>query len=124
MLGTAKIVAFMAVRDHHRAREFYETALGLPWVKENESAAEFDANGIMQRVATVLEFQSASFTVLGWQVRDIKASVRDLERRGVRFQRYSGLQQDAQAIWTSPANAKVAWFKDPDGNLLSLTEFA
>jgi hypothetical protein len=93
-------------------------------VAEDAFALVFDANGIMVRIATAPGFRPAPSTVLGWQVTDISSAVAELEERGVAFQRYPGMKQDKQGIWVSPANAKIAWFKDPDGNVLSLAEFA
>jgi hypothetical protein len=77
----------------------------------------------MLRIARVREFQPQPFTVLGWQVKDIAASIRELARRGVRFERYGFFEQDELGIWRAPGGAQIAWFKDPDGNTLSLTQF-
>ena len=77
----------------------------------------------MLRVAKVQELAPAKHAVLGWDVRNIRAEIKQLTERGVRFERYAGLSQDEQGIWTSPIGAKVAWFKDGDGNTLSLTQF-
>jgi hypothetical protein len=74
-------------------------------------------------VQKVRELHPAKHTVLGWEVADIHAKTRELTSRGVRFERYDGLAQDESGIWTTPSGAKVAWFKDPDGNTLSLTQF-
>jgi hypothetical protein len=93
-------------------------------VADDGFAMEFDANDTMLRISTVPHYKAAPFTVLGWQVPDIAVAVRELERRGVKFQKYPGMKQDELGIWTSPTGAKVAWFKDPDENVLSLTEFA
>lgn len=83
----------------------------------------FDVHKTMLRVAIVQQVRPADYTVLGWQVADIVTAVTRLKEAGVRFQRYPGMDQDGQAVWTSPSGAKVAWFKDPDGNTLSLTQF-
>ncbi len=77
----------------------------------------------MLRVSIVKEVVAAEYTVLGWQVPDIVAAAKRLQTAGVRLQRYSGTGQDKQGIWTSPSGARVAWFKDPDGNTLSITQF-
>ena len=84
----------------------------------------FDANGIMLRVVRVAEVSPLERTVLGWQVADIQITVRQLAERGVRFERYTFMTQDDIGIWTAPDGSRVAWFKDPDGNLLSLTQLA
>ena len=84
-------------------------------------ALVLDANGIMLRV-TKAKFTPHPFTILGWQVDDIEAEVRELTSRGVQFERYSFFEQDPLGIWTAPSGDKVAWFKDPDGNTLSLSQ--
>ncbi len=106
-----------------RAGAFYGGVLGLRLVSQDSFAAVFDANGIMLRVSAVADLTPAPYTVLGWQVGDIAAAVEELTRSGVVFERYEGMSQDAQAIWVSPGGARIAWFKDPDGNTLSVTEF-
>jgi catechol 2,3-dioxygenase-like lactoylglutathione lyase family enzyme len=123
MLGSRKLVAFVATRDPGRAREFYRDTLGLRLVSEDEFALVFDAAGTMLRVTRVQELVAAKYTVLGWQVRDIIWTVTRLQKAHVTLERYPGMQQDALGIWNSPSGAKVGWFKDPDGNTLSLTQF-
>src|SRR3954463_1744309 len=105
-----------------RARRFYRDTLGLCLVSEDEFALAFDARGTMLRVSIVKEVVAAGYTVLGWQVPDIVAAAKRLQEVGVRLQRYPGTGQDTRGVWTSPSGARVAWFKDPDGNILSLTE--
>lgn len=122
MLKTSPIVAFVATTTPSRAKEFYAKTLGLRLVSEDGFALVFDAGGTMLRVATVQELRPAGYTVLGWLVPDIDRAARDLARRGVAFRRYDGMVQDAQGVWTAPSGARVAWFADPDGNTLSLTE--
>jgi catechol 2,3-dioxygenase-like lactoylglutathione lyase family enzyme len=123
MLKANPIIAFVATTNPVRAREFYANTLGLRFVSENQFAVVFDAGGIMLRVTPVQSFQPAGYTVLGWVVEDIAKEVRKLAKRGVKFRRYDWMEQDKDGVWTSPDNAKVAWFNDPDGNILSLTEF-
>jgi len=84
----------------------------------------FDANGTMLRVQKVREVVPAGYTILGWDVDDVGATVGKLSKEGVGFERYDGLPQDEKGIWTTPDGSRVAWFKDPDGNTLSLTQFA
>ena len=122
MLGSSDLVAFAASADLSRARAFYEGVLGLPVLDQDDFACVFDANGTMLRVTAVREVSPAGYTVLGWRVADIEAAVRGLSARGVAFSRFDGMDQDDTGIWTSPGGAKVAWFTDPDGNLLSLTQ--
>ena len=124
MLGSAKIVAFAPTRDAKKARTFYEDVLGLKLVSQDKFALEFDANGTMLRVASVPPYKPFGFTILGWDVADIAKAVTKLSAKGVKFQQYGMPGQDERGIWTSPSGAKVAWFKDPDGNVLSVTQFA
>ena len=123
MLKANSIIAFVATTNQARAREFYANTLGLRFVSENQFAVVFDAAGIMLRVTPVQKFQPAEFTVLGWIVKDTAKEVREFAKRGVKFRRYDWMEQDEDGVWTSPDNAKVAWFEDPDGNVLSLTQF-
>ena len=123
MLGKAKLVAFAATTDVARAKSFYEDVLGLELVEETPFALVFDANGTMLRVTPVPKLVVAPYTVLGWDVKDITATVRALNKAGVKCERYPGMEQDKLGIWTSPSGAQIAWFKDPDGNTLSVTEF-
>ena len=114
----------MGVCDPDRAKSFYRDRLGLRLVSEElPFALVFDVQGTMLRVTVVPEVKPAKFTVLGWKVPDIQGAVSSLYKAGVEFQRYAGLQQDGLGIWTSPNGARVAWFHDPDGNILSVTQF-
>ena len=123
MLESAKIVAFVGTRQPKRAKSFYRDTLGLKLVSEDPFAIVFDADGTMLRVSIVPELTPAKFTVLGWQVADIAATARALQNAGVAFERFPGMPQDELGVWSSPSGARVAWFKDPDGNILSITEF-
>ena len=123
-LRDRKIMAFAGVRDADRAKAFYRDTLGLNLVEEQlPFALVFDAHGIMLRVTIVEKPAAASYTVLGWDVPDIAMTVKELADAGVKFERYDKMGQDELGIWTSPSGARVAWFKDPDENLLSLTQF-
>src|SRR5437763_15281250 len=124
MLTSCDVIAFAGTTDLARARSFYEGALGLPVVDENAYATVFNAHGTMLRVTPVAEVAHPGYTVLGWQVSDISETVARLEFAGVVFTRYDGVEQDAQGVWTTPNGDRVAWFTDPDGNILSLTEFS
>ena len=121
MLAASPIVAFVATTDPSRAKAFYRDVLGLLLISEDEYALVFDAHGTMLRVAIVGELVVAPYTVLGWQVSDIDATVRGLGAKAVKFERYPWMEQDDLGIWSAPSGAKVAWFKDPDGNLLSVS---
>jgi catechol 2,3-dioxygenase-like lactoylglutathione lyase family enzyme len=122
MLGKNKIIAFVPTRDSKAARSFYEGVLGLRFVSDDPFALVLDANGIMVRIAKSEEFKPALFTILGWEVSDIEKVVSGLREKRVEFAKYDFLEQDHLGIWTAPGGAKVAWFKDLDGNLLSLTQ--
>jgi catechol 2,3-dioxygenase-like lactoylglutathione lyase family enzyme len=121
MLGSTNIVAFVPTKDPVKARAFYEGVLGLRFVKDDGFALVLDANGIMVRVSKA-EFTPAQFTILGWQVTDIDKNVSELQGKGVHFERFGFFQQDELGIWTAPTGDKVAWFKDPDGNILSVSQ--
>jgi catechol 2,3-dioxygenase-like lactoylglutathione lyase family enzyme len=123
MLDRCKLIGFVGTRDAAKARAFYGTTLGLRLVSEDRFAMEFDAAGTMLRVTVVPEPARAQYTVLGWEVPDIVAAVDALRARGIQFERYGFLQQDQRGIWTAPGGARVAWFKDPDGNVLSVSQF-
>ena len=125
VLGSLPVMAFVATTDPARAKGFYRDVLGLRLVEEEPPfALVFDAHGTILRVTTVQELAPAKYTVLGWSVPDIAGTVKQLQAAGVAFERYEGLgNQDEQGIWTSPTGARVAWFKDPDGNTLSVTQF-
>ena len=124
MLESSDLVAFVAAVDLHRARAFYAETLGLPVLGQDDFGCVLGAHGIKLRVTAVQVVVRAGYTVLGWQVADIEAEIRDLTARGVVFLRYDGLSQDDLGIWTTPTGEKVAWFGDPDGNTLSLTQEA
>jgi catechol 2,3-dioxygenase-like lactoylglutathione lyase family enzyme len=121
-LGTSSIIAFVPTKDAARARRFYESTVGLRFVSADQFATVFDANGIMLRITPVQDFTPFPFTILGWQVADIEKTSKSLAGKGVSFERYKGMDHDALGIWTSPTTARVAWFKDPDGNLLSIAQ--
>jgi catechol 2,3-dioxygenase-like lactoylglutathione lyase family enzyme len=119
------VIAFVPCVKPERIRPFYEHTLGLRFVTEDAFAIVFEANGVLVRVVNLAGtpgHKPAPFTVLGWLVADIEDTVRALQGKGVEFERYPGMNQDLLGIWTSPSGARVAWFKDPDGNVLSVTE--
>jgi catechol 2,3-dioxygenase-like lactoylglutathione lyase family enzyme len=122
-LSKYNIIGFVTIVDVERAKEFYRDRLGLKLLSEEPPyALVFDANGIMVRLGMGKERPPAAGTVLGWQVPDASAAVRELEQAGITFERYDYLKQDGHGIWSAPSGAKVAWFKDPDGNILSISE--
>lgn len=122
MATLEKLIGFIPTRNGEGVREFYEGKLGLRFVEDDRFALVFEAGGTMIRIARVGEFTPARFTILGWETRAIEQDVRDLMARGITFERFGFIEQDALGIWSSPSGAKVAWFKDPDGNTLSLSQ--
>lgn len=125
MLENQPIIAFVATKNPPVSRRFYEDVLGLRFVADEPAALIFDTGeGVMLRVQKVDALHPHPFTALGWVVEDIRGTVEELKKRGVRFEKYEFLSQDDLGIWTTPDGAGVAWFKDPDGNVLSLTAFA
>ena len=122
MLSTARLMAFAATTNAAVARRFYEGVLGLRLVEDTPFALVFDVSGTPLRVQKVEQLSPQPFTVLGWQVADIEASVDELRARGVSFKEFPGMQQDERRIWSAPGGARVAWFNDPDGNTLSLSQ--
>jgi catechol 2,3-dioxygenase-like lactoylglutathione lyase family enzyme len=123
MLNAGKVVGFVPTADASKARSFYESSLGLRVISEDCFALVLDANGTMLRVTSVQNFTPREFTILGWDVRNIDEAVSELNQRGIHFEKYGMAGQDERGIWKSPSGASVAWFKDPDGNVLSLTQF-
>jgi len=121
MLGSIDIGLLFRQRIRKRP-DFYEGVLGLRFLKDDGFALVLDANGIMVRVAKAPQFMPAPFTILGWQVTDIEKIVAALQAKGVQFERFGFFEQDALGIWTAPTGDKVAWFKDPDGNILSVSQ--
>ena len=123
VLQSNKIMAFVATADAKRARAYYEGTLGLRLLSDEPFALVFDANGTMLRIAKVGKLSPAAYTVLGWEVGDIRAIVTELKKRGVVFEVIRGFEQNDLGVWTAPDGTKVAWFRDPDGNMLSVTQF-
>jgi catechol 2,3-dioxygenase-like lactoylglutathione lyase family enzyme len=122
-LATVDVIAFVSTTNPARAETFYADALGLQLVDKSPFALVFDAHGTMLRVTIVEKLDPAPNTVLGWEVTDISETARALAARGIVFLRYAGMSQNDQGIWQSPGAALIAWFKDADGNVLSLTQF-
>ena len=122
LLGEREPVAFVTVSDPARALDFYRDALGLELVADEPFALVFRLGPIELRLAKADRVDPAPGTVLGWRVPDIGEALKTLGERGVEPLRYEHLEQDGRGVWTSPGGARVAWFADPDGNVLSLTE--
>jgi catechol 2,3-dioxygenase-like lactoylglutathione lyase family enzyme len=125
MLELKPIIAFVITTKPEEAISFYRDKLGFKLVGNDEFALVFDANGTMIRVVKLKaeQFRAAPHTVLGWRVADASRAAAELKQRGISFERYPGMGQDQDGIWTSPSGARVAWFKDPEGNVLSISQF-
>jgi catechol 2,3-dioxygenase-like lactoylglutathione lyase family enzyme len=122
-LDGSTLIAFVPTTDLPRARAFYAETLGLPVTDESPFACVFDAGGTMLRLTPVRKLSRTRYTVLGWKVADIATTVATLGAAGVAFVHYRGMDLDDAGIWTAPSGDRVAWFEDPDGNMLSLTQF-
>ena len=122
MLSQSPLVAFIPTKDANRARGFYEQVLGLRFISEDSFAIVMDANGTMVRIVRVGDFTPFPFTILGWQVNDIHKIVAEMTDKDVNFTRYPYFEQSPDGVWTAPGGAKVAWFTDPDGNTLSISQ--
>ncbi|HEV1286576.1 MAG TPA: VOC family protein [Bryobacteraceae bacterium] len=121
MLSTEKLVAFVSTTNADRARAFYRDKLGLRLVSEDNFALVFDSGGAPLRVSLAQEVIPAKYTVLGWDVKDLRAAVLNLKKAGIACEIFGFFKQDDLGIWTAPNGDQVAWFKDPDGNLLSVS---
>ncbi len=124
MTATHKPISFLATAKPSQAKVFYGGVLGLPLIDKSPYALVFDDNGVMLRVQIVRELTPAPYTVHGWQVAGIEVQIAALVSKGVVFLHFDQLTQSISAVWTSPEGHKIAWFKDPDGNILSLTQIA
>ena len=116
-------VLFLATANAERSRVFYEQVLGLAFVVDEPPALVFQVGDSMLRIQKVDRVHTAPYTALGWAVSDIRQTVNRLREAGVVFERYEGMNQDGDNIWPAPSGALVAWFRDPDGHVLSLTQF-
>ena len=116
-------ILFLATANAERSRAFYERVLGLAFVADEPPALVFQVGHSMLRIQKVHQLHTVPYTVLGWAVSDIRRTVRRLSAAGVVFERYEGMNQDGDGIWPAPSGALVAWFRDPDGHVLSLTQF-
>ena len=122
MLGSEELVAFVSTTNADRARVFYRDVLGLSLISEDAFALRFDCRGTTLRISIAPEVTPAKYTVLGWAVKDIRASLAALASAGVKFERFGFFKQDELGVWTAPNGDQVAWFKDPEGNLLSIAQ--
>lgn len=123
MLASGKLIGFVPTKDSSKAREFYEGKLGFRFVSDDQFALVMQAGESMIRIAKAKDFLPAQYTVMGWEVADVEAVVKWLNKRGVNFEKYPFVEDRELGIWTTPNGDKVAWFKDPDGNVLSLSQY-
>ena len=121
MLSNNRLKAFISTTMPDKAREFYAKKLGLKLLSEDSYGIEFEANGAHLRISFVEKLTPQPFTVLGWDTTDIVTTVKNLNEKGLLFERYKIIEQDDSGIWTAPGGTRVAWFRDPDGNLLSVS---
>jgi catechol 2,3-dioxygenase-like lactoylglutathione lyase family enzyme len=122
ILETAKPAIIICTRDRARATAFYRDTLGLILAHEDNFAAVFNTGGVTLRVSAVPDFSPHDHTILGFHVPDVPATVIALREKGVTFNRYPRFRQDELGVWIAPGGTvQVAWFKDPDGNVLSVT---
>ncbi|HEX4573576.1 MAG TPA: VOC family protein [Gemmatimonadales bacterium] len=124
ILETCDIVAFVATTQPELARTFYCDVLGLRLEEDGPFALVVTTPNATLRIQKVQAFAPLPFTVLGWKVGNVRATAKQLLGKGVTFERFEGMSQDDLGVWVSPSGAMVCWFKDPDGNVLSLTQFA
>jgi catechol 2,3-dioxygenase-like lactoylglutathione lyase family enzyme len=122
MLSSSKLIGFVPTKDSQKARAFYEGKLGFQFVSDDQFALVMRAGETNIRIAKAQDFSPAPYTVMGWEVLDIEAIVRWLTQRRVAFEKYPFVQDHELGIWTAPGGDKVAWFKDADGNVLSVSQ--
>jgi catechol 2,3-dioxygenase-like lactoylglutathione lyase family enzyme len=122
MLASSKVIGFVPTKDSTKARSFYEDKLGFQFVSDDMFALVMRAGETMIRIAKAKDFTPAPFTVLGWEVFNIEEMAAWLQKRGVAFEKYPWVLDKELGIWAAPSGDKVAWFKDPDGNVLSISQ--
>jgi catechol 2,3-dioxygenase-like lactoylglutathione lyase family enzyme len=122
-LSSCKIISFVPTANMERAKAFYQRTLGLHLLSEGSFGLMFEVSGSLLRVIHMEQAYAPHYTILGWKVPNIAAVVDELAQKDIQFEHYEGFDQDAQGIWTAPDGSRVAWFRDPDGNILSLTQF-
>lgn len=124
MLDQGKMVGFVPTTDYEKAREFYEGKLGFSFVSLDQFALVMRVGGHQVRIVKMANFKPLQGTILGWEVGDIEAAAQWLKERGVALEKYPFVQDQELGIWTTPSGDRVGWFKDPDGNVLSVSQHA
>jgi catechol 2,3-dioxygenase-like lactoylglutathione lyase family enzyme len=124
VLRDCEVIGFLATTQAENARTFYCEVLGLDFEEDSPFALVLRTANAALRIQKVQAFTPLPFTALGWKVANIRATAKELGSKGVKFERFEGMTQDHLGIWTSPGGAMICWFKDPDGNILSLTQFS
>jgi catechol 2,3-dioxygenase-like lactoylglutathione lyase family enzyme len=122
MLASSKIIGFVPTKDSVKAKGFYEGILQFQFVSDDMFALVMRAGETMIRIGKVQDFTPAPYTVLGWEVSNIEDVVKWLQKRGVALEKFPFVQDKELGIWTTPNGDKVAWFRDPDGNVLSVSQ--
>jgi catechol 2,3-dioxygenase-like lactoylglutathione lyase family enzyme len=122
VLETGKLTGFVPTLDYEKARAFYEGKLGFKFVSLDQFALVMSVGGHMIRISKLPSFAPLQATILGWQVDDIESVAKWLRDREVTLEKYPFVQDRELGIWTAPSGDKVAWFKDPDGNILSVSQ--
>lgn len=121
-LRSLDAISFLATSDAAKSKAFFEQLLGLQLLEETDFAIVFQLGNGSLRIQKVQQVSPSPYTAMGWQVKDIGKLVGELADKGIEFERHEGLPQSDSGVWASPSGAKIAWFKDPDGNILSLTQ--
>ena len=116
-------IIFLATTNSDRSRAFFEKLPGLKFVADEPYALVFQTGASILRISKVELVEAPPYTVLGWSVADIRAAIGALRKTGVTFERFGGMDQDSEGIWKSPSGALIAWFRDPEGHVLSLTQY-
>jgi hypothetical protein len=122
MLTDKNVKAFLCITDSVKAKAFYQDMLRLKLSGEDSYGLEFELHSTTLRLSLIPSHQPATYTVLGWQVNDIYAEMKELGAQGIVFEQYNLTDQDKHGVWNAPGGTKVAWFKDPFGNLLSIDQ--
>jgi catechol 2,3-dioxygenase-like lactoylglutathione lyase family enzyme len=122
MLANSKLIGFVQTTDYEKARAFYEGKLGFEFLSLDQFALVMRAGVHMIRIVKMSKFAPAQGTILGWEVNDVPSMAAWLRDRGVAFEKYPFVEDKEHGIWTTPNGDKVAWFKDPDGNILSISQ--